>query len=81
VSLKRTPEEILFVFDQAQERLDGIEPEVFDMRVLVWEVIEDLLDSLGRYDTWEFESDAPRDVVRACKDMLTDYVVNNYGDD
>lgn len=76
-STPRTPEQILADFDA------GCRGEAdIDMRAVLWEVIEDLLDSLGRYEAWDFEESAtPAEIVRQCKGMLTDYLVNNYGDD
>lgn len=73
MALKRTPDEILSVFDQAQERLG----EDFDMRSLLWETFGDILSTIRLH-----ESDGDRwtkpDSVYA---TVEDYLVNNYGDD
>jgi hypothetical protein len=47
----------------------------------VWPVLEDVLDTLDGYTTWDFKSTVPADIVAECKAMLTDYVTNRYGED
>lgn len=74
----RTPDEILDDFDAIAELI--ADHDEWNLRALLWEVIEDMLDSLQGYATWDFATDAPDDIVSECRNMLADYVTNNYGD-
>ena len=62
-----TPNEILSVLDQAQKRLG----KEFDMRALLWEIIDDVLDSV--YLACDGQGPIPA--------IVEDYVANHYGDD
>lgn len=73
----RTPDEILNDLDS----FAGTQDELAQLHELVWEVIDDLLDSLGRYSSWAYVNLTPDGIVAECKAMLTDYVTNAYGDD
>lgn len=77
----RSPDEILDAFDAGSRDRIVLVPRQIDMRGVLWEVIEDILDSLGRYASWKFDDASPPAVVKECKAMLTDYVTNAYGDD
>lgn len=89
---KRTPAEILAVIDFAQEILDKDNHNAFDLRALLWEVIEDVADSarLASYNAvaaWKVHI-AADDIlgVADCvaEEVMTtvnDYVGNHYGDD
>lgn len=73
----KSPDEILDILDQAQAQLGT---EQFDLRSLLWEVITDILNSIGDYSVWDFADSDPVAVVNECHAMLTDYVVHYYGD-
>lgn len=84
----RTPAEIRTDLDTVQVVLDRFTRDPIEVWPLVWEVIEDMLDSLHKYRAWDFAPfKAPTmagmvavEVVDQCHDMLTDYVANHYGD-
>lgn len=70
--MSRHPSEILAVIDQAQERLGSD----FDLRALVWEVINDLIDSAQLA-----ASNACHDAADEVANAVHDYAANHYGDD
>lgn len=74
----RTPEEILAVVDQAQARLnENHDPgDEFDLRSLVWEVINDVSSSYEL--AMEFLGS---NVVGEISNTVGDYLSNHYGDD
>lgn len=76
-----TPDQVLSVLDQAQARLDSDEAGVFDLRALMWAVINDVIQS------YELALDAalPNDGDRAAlvvriQNEVDDYLANHYGD-
>ena len=70
IRVQRTPDELLAVLDQAQERLG----KDFDLRDLMWEIFTDLqltLDAIAEM------VETPAEVILS----FEDYLVNHYGDD
>lgn len=66
--MSRPPSEIMAVFDQAQDELERADPGTYDLRALLWEVLNDVLnfiDDDGGPERWV---------------ALQSYVDDNYGD-
>lgn len=78
------------MLDEAQRYLDGIIPDAFDLRGLLWEVLGDVLDSIRLAET---NPNANRKVCPdgtyadfwknppSVHDILADYLGDNYGDE
>lgn len=96
MALKRKPDEILAVFDQAQDVLDhpqdhdGIEAGSFNLRDLLWEVLHDVLDSIALAETDpnharpKLPDGTYADFWKSPPSVyqtVEDYLGNNYGDD
>lgn len=90
----RRPDEILAILDSAQEHLDECRGKhVYDLRSLLWEVIEDVIDSarLAAYNAvMNYDGVPPHHVdstvmgdcvAEEVVGTVTDYVTNHYGDD
>lgn len=90
----RHPDEILKVLDTAQERLDALTPQYFagediNLRDLMWEVIEDVMDSYNKSFVASVAAAHPAHKIRnylqnefeAANVVVSDYLANHYGDD
>lgn len=80
MSNRRTPDEILTVLDQAQSVLDEhgccAAPGEFDLRDLLWEVINDVSAS---YELALLPL-VGQDLTGEVNNTVYDYLANNYGD-
>jgi hypothetical protein len=70
--MARKPAEILEVLDEAQRYLDSMVPEGFDMRSLLWDALNDVLDSVAL---------AEQSGDGYIHDTVADYVGTYYGDE
>lgn len=72
-----TPEQITNLIDQIQSVLDSATPGFFNIRDLMWAVIEDVQDSYARALDASNGLVSPGRVV----DTVDSYLANYYGDD
>lgn len=79
--MSRTPDEILTVFDQAQAELERSDPGTYSLRDLLWEVLEDVLDSTKLAALQPHPETAIHDRPMEVHTTLEDYLANHYGDD
>ena len=80
----RPPSEILDVLDQAQAVIDNLHEDLFDLRSLMWEVIDDVLSSAELALTARFPRDpstSDHDAAMAALDEVRDHLANNYGNE
>lgn len=74
--MNRPPNELLTVLDMAQDQLDEHCAGAFDLRSLLWEVLNDVLDSIQLAECQQ-EGNPPDSI----HDTVRDYITNHYGDD
>lgn len=67
------------MLDEAQRYLDGIIPDAFDLRGLLWEVLGDALDSVRLAELTQEQPGGPP--PGGIHNILADYLGDNYGDE